>query len=372
MGLRTPLYDRHLALGARMVDFGGWDMPLQYSGIREEHNAVRTAAGLFDVSHMGEVLVTGPGAEATLQRLVTNDVSRLVAGQELYSVMCNDSGGIIDDVIVMRGDQPGHYMVVVNASTRSKDVAWMEAHSGDGTTLQDRTEALALIALQGPAAQAILQPLSSADLAALQPFHVTGHSVAGITDSRVNRVSRTGYTGEDGYELYIDSERAGRLWDALLEAGAPHGLLPCGLGARDTLRLEAGLRLYGQDMDEGVDPYSAGLGWTVKLDKGDFVGATALRRIREQGAPRATVGLQLEPRSIARHGMPVLVDGQRAGEVTSGTVSFSLGCSIATALVDRAGVAGREHLDVDIRGRITEATVVRLPFYRRRTGPPQE
>ena len=372
MGLRTPLYDRHLALGARMVDFGGWDMPLQYSGIGQEHTAVRTAAGIFDVSHMGEVVVNGPGAEATLQRLVTNDVSRLEPDQALYSVMCDDVGGIVDDVIVTRGGRPGHYVVVVNASTRLKDIAWMQAHVEDGTELRDTTEATALIALQGPVAQDILQPLSNADLSALRPFHVTRHSVAGITDSFVNRVSRTGYTGEDGFELYIDSQRAGQLWDALLEAGAPRGLLPCGLGARDTLRLEAGLRLYGQDMDESVDPYSAGLGWTVKLDKGDFVGAAALRRIREQGAPRATVGLRLEPRSIARHGMPVLVDGRPVGEVTSGTVSFTLGCGIATALVDRAAVAGRAHLDVDIRGRIAEAAVVKLPFYRRRTGPPQE
>jgi aminomethyltransferase len=372
MGLRTPLYDRHLALGARMVDFGGWDMPLQYSGMREEHTAVRQRAGLFDVSHMGEVRIIGPGAEATVQRLVTNDVSRLSRMQSLYSVMCNDTGGIVDDVIVTHGHADNHFIVTVNASTRPTDVAWMEAHCGAQTTLNDVSDQLALIALQGPLAQTILQPLSDADLSALHPFHIAGHSVAGISDSMVNIVSRTGYTGEDGFELYIDSTRAGRLWDALLDAGRDHGLIPCGLGARDTLRLEAGLRLYGQDMDQSVDPFSAGLGWTVKLDKGDFVGAAALRRIREQGPPRTTVGLQLEPRSIARHGMAVLADGRRVGEVTSGTVSFSLGCSIATALVDRAAVAGRESLDVDIRGRVTPATVVRLPFYRRRTGPTQE
>ena len=372
MGLRTPLYDRHLALGARMVDFGGWDMPLQYSGIAAEHLAVRNAAGLFDVSHMGEVVFTGPGVEATLQRLVTNDVARLAPGQSLYSVMCNESGGIVDDVIVMRGERDEHFIVVVNASTRGKDVAWMQAHADAGTRIVDVTERVALLALQGPRAEAILQPLSDADLGALGPFHTAGHSVAGIGDSDVNTVSRTGYTGEDGFELYIDSARAGALWNALLDAGTAQGLLPCGLGARDTLRLEAGLRLYGQDMDESVDPYSAGLGWTVKLDKGDFVGADALRRIREQGAPRTMVGLRLDRRSIARHGMPVLVDGGHVGEVTSGTFSFCLESGIATALVDRVPVAGRDRLDVDIRGRAVSASVVKLPFYRRRTQPTQE
>ena len=372
MGLRSPLYDRHLALGARMVDFGGWDMPLQYSGMRQEHTAVRERAGLFDVSHMGEVLVRGPGAEATVQRLITNDVAQLAPRQSLYSVMCNHDGGIVDDVIVTRGQDGGHFIVTVNASTRSTDVSWMQAHAVERTELVDHSDSLALIALQGPRAQAILQPLSDADLSSLPPFHTTGHSVAGITDSRVNVCSRTGYTGEDGFELYIDSSRAGRLWDALLDAGADQGLIPCGLGARDTLRLEAGLRLYGQDMDQTVDPFSAGLGWTVKLDKGDFIGAAALRRIREQGPPRSTVGLRLDERSIARHGMTVLAGGSPVGEVTSGTASFTLGGSIATALVERAATEGRESLEVDIRGRITPAAVVRLPFYRRRTEPTQE
>jgi aminomethyltransferase len=248
----------------------------------------------------------------------------------------------------------------------------MQSHLVDDTTLTDLTESIALLALQGPRAEQILQPLSNADLSALRPFHSTGHSVAGITDSFVNVVSRTGYTGEDGFELFIDSARAGALWDTLLDAGAAEGLLPCGLGARDTLRLEAGLRLYGQDMDETVDPYSAGLGWTVKLDKGDFWGSPALRRIREQGAPQTTVGLRLDRRSIARHGMAVLAGGSRVGEVTSGTFSFCLDSGIATALVDRVAVEGRDRLDVDIRGRVVSADVVRLPFYRRRTQPTQE
>ncbi|HEY2705417.1 MAG TPA: glycine cleavage system aminomethyltransferase GcvT [Candidatus Dormibacteraeota bacterium] len=363
MAQRTALFDRHVALGARMVEFGGYEMPLQYGGIRDEHLAVRGRAGVFDISHMGEVLITGPGAEASVQRLVANDVSRLAPGAALYGVMCTEEGGIVDDVIVYRELRDRGFMVVVNAGTRHKDVAWMRDHLGPDTELADLSDELALIAVQGPRALDIVAPLCEAEVASLRPFHSTGSRVAGI-DSDTSVVSRTGYTGEDGVEIYIDATHAGELWDALLDAGRDLGLLPAGLGARDTLRLEAGLRLYGQDMDETVDPFSAGLGWTVKLAKGDFCGSDALRRIAEQGPPRRTVGLRLEGRSIARHGQPVLDAGRQVGEVSSGSYSFTLGSGIATALVE-PDAAGRERLDVDIRGTVASAAVVPPAFYKR-------
>ena len=369
MALRTPLHDRHVALGARMVEFGGYDMPLQYSGIRDEHIAVRERAGIFDVSHMGELLVRGPGAKSAVQRLVTNDVSRLVPQQALYSVMCTESGGIIDDLVVYHGHDAEHFLIVVNAATRHKDVAWMREHLDTDAELTDVSDEVALLAVQGPRAIDALRPLveldTGAELDTLPHFHSSGARMAGITDSQVSVASRSGYTGEDGFELYIDAALAARLWDAVLESGRDVGLIPCGLGARDTLRLEAGLRLYGQDMDEDVDPYSAGLGWTVKLGKGDFVGGAALRRLKEDAPPRQTIGLRLSGRNIARHGHPVLVDGRSVGEVTSGTHSFSLGCGIAMALVERGAVDGRDHVDVDIRGVTAPATITPLPFYRR-------
>lgn len=371
MGRHTPLYDRHVAAGARMVDFAGYDMPLQYSGIRDEHVAVRERAGVFDVSHMGEVIVNGSGAADFVQRLVTNDVSRLAPDQAMYSVMCNDGGGIVDDVIVMRGSRENHYMIVVNASTREKDVAWMVEHAGSGVELRDVSDELALIAVQGPRAVDVVEPLARLDgggrsLRELRPFFASGASLAGVTDARTQRVSRTGYTGEDGFEIYVDSSCAGQVWDALLEAGASNGMVPAGLGARDTLRLEAGLRLYGQDMDDDTDPYSCGLGWTVKLDKGDFVGAGALRRLRES-PPRRFVGLRLNPRSIARHGQPVVQDGREVGVVTSGTFGFTVGTPVATASVE-PGFKKDGDVAVDIRGTVAPAEVVPLPFYKRPKG----
>jgi len=354
-----------------MVDFAGYDMPLQYSGIRDEHLAVRGRAGIFDVSHMGEVAMYGPGAPGFVQRLVTNDVGRLVPNQLLYSVMCNDAGGIVDDVIVLRGAEENHFIVVVNASTREKDVAWMREHAPSDLELHDVSDELALIAVQGPRAVDVLEPLARMDedgpsLRELRPFFAAGLSLAGVSDSRVQRISRTGYTGEDGFEIYIDSSRAGVVWDAIIEAGAAHGLVPAGLGARDTLRLEAGLRLYGQDMDEDTDPYSCGLGWTVKLDKGDFIGRSALEELRES-PPRRFIGLRLGPRSIARHGHAVFQDEVEIGTVTSGTFGFTVGAAVAMASVDPDFTRGGE-VAVDIRGTEATAEVVPLPFYKRPKG----
>ena len=362
MAQRTPLYDRHVALGAGMVEFAGYDMPIQYSNMRDEHTAVRQRAGIFDLSHMGEVRIGGSDPVAAVQRLVTNDLDRVGEGRAQYTAMCNDEGGIIDDLIVYRGVD--ECWIVVNASRRDVDVPWMRQHLAAGATLSDVSDETALIAVQGPQAISVVAPLvDGVDVAGLRPFAFAwGATVAGV-DHVV--VSRTGYTGEDGVELYVSADGAGTVWDALLEAGRAVDMLPCGLGARDTLRLEAGLRLYGQDMDESVDPFSAGLGWVVKLDKSpQFIGADALRQVKKHGAPRRFAGLRMSGRAIARHGMPVLSGDDVVGEVTSGTYSFTLGCGIATASL-RSDVATGAPLQVDIRGTRTAAEQVALPFYKR-------
>ncbi|GAC1338083.1 MAG: glycine cleavage system aminomethyltransferase GcvT [Candidatus Dormibacteria bacterium] len=363
------MYDRHLAAGAKLVDFAGYSMPIQYRGMREEHLGVRTRAGLFDLSHMGEVHCEGADALAGVDRLVANDVARLRPGRALYGVMCREDGGIVDDVIVYR-DADDALMVVVNAACRDKDLAWMRAHLEGQVTVDDRSESTALLAVQGPEAIGIVSALSEDPVADLRPFTFTIGEVAGYEA----RISRTGYTGEDGVELYVDAELAPGLWDALLEAGAARGLSPAGLGARDTLRLEAGLRLYGQDMDESIDLLSAGLGWTVKLDRADFVGREALLAHQERGAPRRFIGLELDGRNIARHGQTVVAGGTSVGVITSGTYSFSLGHGIATASVTPAAAADGVELAVDIRGTAVPARRVTLPFYKRPAAkrPPEE
>ena len=338
-----------------MVDFGGWDMPQQYTSIKEEHLAVRKAAGLFDVSHMGRFRVLGAAAGDFLQNLVTNDVSALGEGQAVYSQMCNEAGGIIDDLVVYRGGEG--FLVVVNASNREKDLAWMREHAPSGVTLDDRTVELALIAFQGPMAQELLPATGLDDLAY---FHVRTGEVAGVNAL----ISRTGYTGEDGFELFIKTERVGEVWDAILDRGRAHGVLPAGLGARDACRLEAALRLWGNDMDESVNPYEAGLGWTVKLDKGDFIGRDALAKVKETEPGRRMVGLTLQPGNITRHGSAVLRDGAKIGTVTSGTHSFFLGHPIALALVEGPSLRAGDTVSVDVRGRETPAEVTKLPFYR--------
>lgn len=340
-----------------MVEFAGYDMPLQYSGVRDEHLAVRRRAGVFDLSHMGEVGVRGAGAAEAMRRLVAGDVDRLAVGQAQYAVMCNDGGGIVDDVIVYR-DAVG-FMVVVNAACREKDVAWMRDRSPAAVEVLDESDEVALIAVQGPSAAAVVGRLTDAPLEALAPFHCIFAAVAGV---RV-RVSRTGYTGEDGLELYTPAGGAGGLWDSLLEAGRPEAVVPAGLAARDSLRLEAGLRLYGQDMDESVDPYSCGLGWTVRRDPADFIGAGALARLDRARPPRRFTGLALPERAVPRHGHMVRAGGRRVGEVTSGGHSFTLGHGIATAYIDPDHAAAP--LTVDIRGNQVPAEPTPLPFYRR-------
>src|SRR5260221_4316531 len=293
---RTPLYNRHVTLGGRMVDFGGWELPQQYTSIRDEHFAVRRVAGLFDISHMGRLLVEGGAAEAYLQRLFTNDLSQLAPGHAIYTLMCQDDGGAIDDLVVYR-EAADRFLVVVNAANREKDVAWMRKHIPAGASMTDHTSDMSLIAFQGPRAHALL-PHDSSPTDDISYFTFRPGKVAGAPAL----ISRTGYTGEDGFELFIESGRVGEVWDAILAEGKGEGVLPAGLGARDATRLEAALRLYGNDMDATVNPYEAGLGWTVRLEKGAFIGRDALVRVKADGAKRTLAGLQTSAERNAAHG----------------------------------------------------------------------
>ena len=338
-----------------MVDFGGWEMPQQYTSIRDEHFAVRQAAGLFDVSHMGRFRITGEGTSDFVQGIVTNDVSPLVEGQAQYNLMCNDEGGIVDDLVVYRSEDG--FMAVVNASNREKDLEWMRAHAPQGVTIDDRTFELGLIAFQGPQAERLLP---SAGLNDIPYFGFRVGEVAGVNAI----ISRTGYTGEDGFEVMVGSDRIGQVWDAILEQGGSAGVLQAGLGARDAARLEAALRLWGNDMDETVNPYEAGLGWTVKLGKGDFVGRAALEKVKVEGPKRQLVGLKMQPGDIGRHGAGVSAGGRRVGSITSGTHSFFLGYPIALAMVEARSLTVGDSAAVELRGREAQAEVVKLPFYR--------
>jgi aminomethyltransferase len=360
--LKTPLYDWHQAHGGRMVEFGGWLMPVQYSTIIEEHRAVRERVGLFDISHMGRLTFDGPGILDWLQRVTTNDVSRLAVNQIQYSLMANERGGLIDDILVYR-HQYG-YNVVCNASNRPSVVDQLERHRlGAEGNFHDRTLGTAMIAVQGPKALATLQPLFNQPLEPVKYYHLTMGHFAGEIPSVV---SRTGYTGEDGFELIVPAAKAEAAWNALLESGSSHGILPCGLGARDTLRFEAAMPLYGHELSDATNPYAAGLGWAVKLEKGDFVGRDALRAWKK--APGLTrVGLQLEGKRIARQGASVLVGERIVGTVTSGTFAPTLQASLAMAMIDPAAALGTA-LQVDVRGHHEGATVVELPFYRRKSG----
>jgi aminomethyltransferase len=360
---RTPLFETHRRLGARLVEFGGWEMPVQYSGIIEEHRAVRERAGMFDVSHMGEFRVEGPGALAFLQSLVPNDVSRLAVHQALYTQLCHPSGGAVDDLLIYRLGEH-EYMTVVNAGTMEKDWAWFTGHaaSRDDVTLTNISDQTALIAVQGPLAERILQPLTGTPLAEIAYYHFRPGMVSGIECL----ISRTGYTGEDGFELYCPPQRAADLWDAVLAAGQSHGLLPAGLGARDTLRLEAGYCLYGHELTDDITPLEAGLGWSVKLNKGaDFIGRHALADEKQNGLLRKLIGIELSERGVPRAGYPILRDGEVIGEVTSGTMSLTFNRPVALGYVPPADAAPGTSLAIEIRGKAVPAVVVALPFYKR-------
>jgi len=341
-----------------MVDFGGWELPQQYTSIRDEHLAVRKVAGLFDISHMGRLVVEGSGAEAYLQHLMTNDLAPLRPGHAIYTLMCKEDGGVIDDLVIYR-ETGNRFLVVVNAANHDKDIAWMREHLVKGVTLEDHTLDLSLIAFQGPSAHALL-PRGSSETDDIPYFGFRPGKVAGVE----GLISRTGYTGEDGFELFVDSRHVAKVWDAILGEGKSAGVLPAGLGARDATRLEAALRLYGNDMDETVNPYEAGLGWTVKLGKGEFVGREALAAVKDEGPKRTLIGFKTEPGNIPRHGAAVSYDGRRVGAVTSGTHSFFLGHPIALAMVEVPSFRVGEKIAVEVRGREAAAEVVKLPFYR--------
>ena len=363
MALRTPLYEAHVKAGARLVEFAGWDMPVQYAGVLEEHAAVRERCGIFDVSHMGELSIEGPGALEAAQRLVTNDLSKCKDGQAQYSALCNEQGGVIDDIIVYRFSAE-RLFVCVNASGREKDFDWIKDHirAGAGVAVAQRSDDWAQVAIQGPAAPALVDSLCTPRVLDLGYYHFREASVAGIAGCIV---ARTGYTGEDGFEVFCPPDRARELWDKLFEAGAAAGLAPCGLGARDSLRLEVAYRLYGNDMDLDHSPLEAGLGWIVKLDKpGGFIGSEALRKQKADGLRRKLVGFKLTGRGIARHGYPVRAAGDAAhvGEVTSGTMSPVLKEPIGLAYVPAALAKEGTPFDIEIRGKPVAAVVAKTPF----------
>jgi aminomethyltransferase len=351
-----------VALGAKMVEFGGWLMPLQYSGILEEHRAVRERAGLFDLSHMGELFVEGPDAGTALAGALVSNPPGLAEGRAQYSMITAPDGGIVDDLIVYRLG-PERFLVVANAgNAHIVSDALAERLVGFKAVLDDRSLATALVAVQGPRSVDILRPLTDINLDALRYYGIEEGSVAGIPAL----VARTGYTGEDGFEVFVDTASAGKLWDAMLKSGSDHGAGPIGLGARDTLRLEAGMPLYGNELDLQTNPFEANLGRVVKLDKpGDFVGRAALEKVARDGAARRLIGLIVRGRGIARHGYPVLAGERRTGVVTSGTVSPTVGQAIAMAYVATADATPGTMLDVEIRGQRVPAEVVALPFYRR-------
>jgi aminomethyltransferase len=359
----TPLAQRHVALGARMIDFAGWLMPVQYAGIVEEHRAVRERAGLFDLSHMGELYVEGQDAGAALARALVSDPTTLPVGRAQYSMICAPDGGVIDDLIVYRLG-PERYLVVANASnTAVVSDALAERLDGMRVVLDDRSLDTALVSIQGPESVAALAPLTDVDLGALRYYAAAEGTVAGIPAT----VARTGYTGEDGFEVFVAWERAGDLWDAMLAAGAARGAVPVGLGARDTLRLEAGMPLYGNELDRTTNPFEAGLGRVVRLDKeGDFVGRAALQKAAAEPVRRRLVGLVVRGRGIARHGYPVLSGEAVTGSVTSGTASPTLGVPIAMAYVAPGDGEPGTMLDVAVRDQRVAAEVVALPFYRRK------
>lgn len=354
---KTPLYEKHRASGGRMIDFGGWLLPVQYGGILEEHAAVRERAGLFDVSHMGEILVRGKNAAAFLQRLVTNDLSAAQAGRAVYSPMCAPDGGTVDDLLIYKRAEDS-FLVVVNAANADKDYEWITAHRAEGVELENASEDYAQLALQGPRAQAILSLLTGCPLDEIRFYRFREEvPVAGIPCL----VSRTGYTGEDGFELYLPAGKAPALWDALLEAGRPLGLVPAGLGARDTLRFEAALPLYGHELSPTISPLEAGLGHFVKLGKSDFIGRQALLAVSEAGVKRRLIGFGMTGRGVARENYPVRSEGREIGFVTSGSYAPTLQKNLGLALVD-AAFAG-DTLEILIRGKAVEARVLPLPFY---------
>ena len=357
----TPLNQIHRLIGARMVDFGGWDMPVQYAGVIAEHMAVRTAAGLFDVSHMGEIEVSGADAFAFLQYATTNDVAKLADGQVQYTALCYETGGVVDDLTLYRF-AADRYLLCVNASNSDKDFAWLQglhkSSSLSSLTVINRSDEYGQLALQGPVATEILAQLTTVNLDEIKYYWFVEGEIAGIKTI----ISRTGYTGEDGFELYCAAADCCELWRELINAGVPKGLQPIGLGARDTLRLEKGYALYGHEITAEIMPIEARLSWITKLNKGDFAGRNAMLKAKQAGLHRTLIGLTLTAPGVPREGYPVICDGKDVGYVTSGTLSPSLKKGIALALVDTAVAASEKPLSIDIRKRQIDAERTILPF----------
>lgn len=361
MTKKTPLYEEHLKLRGKMVDFAGWKMPVQYKGVIEEHLAVRKSAGLFDVSHMGQIEIKGPGAEVLVQDLTTNDVKKMTDGRAQYSIFCNERGTVIDDIIVYRFSS-SNFMIVVNASNVAKDFAWCKAHETPDTKVTDRSDEFSLIAFQGPRAAEILAGLADIDLKTIGTYYFKQGAVAGKNNIII---ARTGYTGEDGFELFSSPKDAPVIWQALLERGKSAGVQAAGLGCRDTLRLEMKYSLYGHEITEETNPLEAGLGWVVKLDTDDFIGRTALLEIKKIGLARKLAGFKMVDRGIPRQGYPIVIEGKAEGIVTSGTMSPSLDVGIGIGYVPAGKEKIGSEIGIDIRGNIKKAVIVETPFYRK-------
>lgn len=365
MPKRTVFYEKHQELNAKIIDFGGFDMPVQYSGIKQEHQAVRISAGLFDVSHMGEFFVSGPEALNLVQKITINDASKLVPGKAQYTAMCYGDGGIVDDLIVyMLGEE--EYMLVVNAANIEKDWEWVSRNNTMNATLENRSDSMALLALQGPSAPDILQELTDKDVTQIGFYSFDTGSVTGQEDVII---SATGYTGEKGFELYIDTGKSDplKIWDAIMESGKNHGLEPAGLGARDTLRLEMGYALYGNDITKETHPLEARMGWLTKFDKGDFIGRDALLKIKEEGLKRRLSGFVIdEPRNVPRSGYDICDENEEViGTVTSGTQSISLGKGIGMGYIELDHAGEGNTVYIRIRKKTVPATVVKPPFLKR-------
>lgn len=354
----TPFFEEHIKLGAKMVPFAGWDMPVYYKGIRSEHISVRTSAGLFDIGHMGAIKISGSAALPFIQNLLSNDASGLDVGDSQYSIILNNSGGVIDDIFVYR--LPDNYMLIVNASNADKDLAWLKKNNSEGAAITDMKDDLTLLALQGPGSQEMLQKICDFDLKKLGHHKIVpAHLSRGIP----SLISRTGYTGEDGFELFFSRQSAVAIWTETLKLGA----VPCGLGARDTLRLEAGMPLYGHEYNEGITPLETPFTFAVKLEKGDFLGREALVRHKEEGLSKKLVGITLNGVGIPRQGCKIFKDGKVVGYVTSGTLSPTLKVPIGMGYVRVECSAAGTDLDVEIRDKFIRAEVVKLPFYKRLT-----
>jgi len=362
---KTPLNQVHCGLNARMVEFAGWEMPIQYeAGVIEEHIRTRTYAGLFDVSHMGEILITGHDAIPFVNFLTTNDVTKLSDGQAQYSVLTNESGGTVDDLLVYRFDEK-KLLLVVNAATTEKDWEWINAYkSGFSISVENVSDLFAQIAIQGPKAQEILQKLTENQLSAIKYYHF----IEGKVDGFNCIISRTGYTGEDGFEIYVEPEKAERIWRKLLDAGnygMKEGILPCGLAARNTLRLEAAMSLYGHELSDNITPLEANLGWICKFEKGDFLGRNALLKQKQEGIKRKLVGFEMTDKGIARDGFDVYIEGKKLGYVTSASPAPFLKKNIGLAFVPTEFAKVGQEIKIDIRGKILSAVIVKTPFYKR-------